>query len=292
MSDNRSETSGVLIMLAACVLFAIMAGLVGLAGQTVSPFSTAFVRFGLGLVLLSAGAATGLFPLKFRRKGLLTVRGLLGATAVFVLYMTIPKIGLGRASVLNTSFPIFAAIGGAVFLGERVRPVTWSAILVSFAGVYLIGSAKMEGGVGFGLYEALAVGGAVCAGGAVVTVRKLRETDASNSIYFAHCLCGVLMTGGPGAMRLGGLAAGVWLVLAGVAVSGSAGQLLMTYAYKRVRVATGSLMMLLVPVISVFTGVLAFDERLDLQTSIGIVLVIASCAFVVLAGRRARPPAA
>ena len=65
-------------------------------------------------------------------------------------------------------------------------------------------------------------------------------------------------------------------VLAGV------GQLLMTYSYKHLPVASGSLFGLLVPVLNVLVGMLYFSESLSLVNGIGMLVVVVCCGLIVL----------
>ena len=54
-------------------------------------------------------------------------------------------VSAGAGSFLVGMIPVFSALGARLFLGERVAPLGWLGIAVSFAGVGLIGMAEGEG---------------------------------------------------------------------------------------------------------------------------------------------------
>ena len=84
-----------------------------------------------------------------------------------------------------------------------------------------------------------------------------------------------------------GLSGGALLLLIGLLAAG--GQLLMTWSFKYIRVALGSLLGLLTTVINVLAGILIFGEKLLPVSIAGCVLVIASCALMVMVEK---PPVA
>lgn len=57
-------------------------------------------------------------------------------------------VGAGAAGVLIATAPVFTALLAAVFLGERLRPLGWAGMAVSFAGAALI---SLDEGGGFAL---------------------------------------------------------------------------------------------------------------------------------------------
>ncbi len=57
-------------------------------------------------------------------------------------------VGAGAAGVLIATAPVFTALLAAVFLGERLRPLGWVGMAVSFAGAALI---SLDEGGGFAL---------------------------------------------------------------------------------------------------------------------------------------------
>jgi len=231
---------------------------------------------------------SGRVKLVFNDKKLLFLRGLTGGIAVFILVLSITKLGLSKGMVLFSAYPIFGSIFSAVFLKERLRIINFAALFAAMVGVYFVAYDKGQGFtlLVFGRYELLAVMGAVIAGIAITLIRKLHDTDDSLAIYFSQCVVGMWLVIIP-AFK-GGIAVELKAVfiVAGMGIAITIGQLLMTQGMKYVPVKIGSLLLLLDPVLCYIAGVVIFGEPLTLFCLLGSVLVIGSCV-IVLAGRKA-----
>jgi drug/metabolite transporter (DMT)-like permease len=131
----------------------------------------------------------------------------------------------------------------------------------------------------------LAVLGAVIAGIAVSLIRKLHDTDGSLAIYFAQCAVGMWLVLGPSLSSEGSVGLNGVLILLGIGITVTVGQLMMTEGFKYVPVKTGSVLLMLEPVLCYIAGVAVFGEDMTLSSVFGSVLVIGACV-VVLAGRK------
>jgi drug/metabolite transporter (DMT)-like permease len=104
--------------------------------------------------LLVASVVLGLYAAAFRmpEKGDLPAIALSGLLAFAVYHVALNygevTVGAGAAGVLIATAPVFTALLAAVFLGERLRPLGWVGMAVSFAGVALI---SLDEGGGFAL---------------------------------------------------------------------------------------------------------------------------------------------
>ena len=270
---------GVAMMVCASVSFSLMATLVRYVSH-IDPFKTSLFRFAVGLALLGILVALKKIELTFIRSKLLFLRGFFGGMAVLLFYFSIGKIGIAKGTVILYSSPIFAAIGGVVFLKEKVSRVKWCIILSAFCGIFLISGSSAKGVWGIGLYEALAIVGALCAGIAVVTVKKLRDTDSSYTIFFAQSAIGFLIVLFPANLFTFEIDLSSGIILSAIGITAAIGQLLMTYAFRHLPVSTGVLIGMLVPVFNIPIGVIGFNEDLSGGCIAGILLVIGSCALL------------
>jgi len=261
-------------------------------GSYIGVYRMAFFRFVIGLGLIATAVMSGRFKLVFNNKKLLFLRGLAGGVAILIGLVSITRLGLGKGVVLMCSYPIFASIISAVFLKERLRLFDIGAILTAIAGIYFIVYEKQQGFslLVFGKYELLAVLGAAIAGIVVAVIRKLHDTDDSSAIYFSQCAVGMWLVFGPSLRSEGPVGLNGAFILLGIGVTVTIGQLLMTEGFRYVPVKTGSLLLMLEPVLCYIAGVAIFSERLTISRVFGSVLVIGACG-VVLAGRKqkARP---
>jgi drug/metabolite transporter (DMT)-like permease len=74
---------------------------------------------------------------------LIFVLGVLGIAAYHLLVSYGQQtISAGAAGVLSNTSPIFTALLGVAFLGERLRPIGWIGIIMAFVGAVMIAAAR------------------------------------------------------------------------------------------------------------------------------------------------------
>lgn len=283
MSGN---SKGTLLTLGSVVFFALMAVLVK-AIPNVSSYQTTFFRFTIGVGIIGILSLFGIIKLKFNDWRGLFWRGFVGGIAVYLFYLAILKLGVGKGSVYIYSYPIFATIFSMIILKEKVEPVKFAIIAVSFAGLILLSVGGGKGSLaGMGIYELIAIAGSVTTGLAVVFVKKLHESDNSMAIFFSQCIVGFWMFLIPSGVTQakGNLTEILLLVLVGIVAT--IGQLFMTEGYKYVNVATGSLLQSLVPVFNLLSGWLIFNEKYSTIEMIGAFVIVGSCFMLVFVNFR------
>ena len=281
MPRAENIARGAVLMVLASGFFCI-AGYLVKCGVSMGVHKLVFFRFAIGLGLIATAAISGRVKLVLVNKRLLFLRGLTGGIAVCITFLSIATLGLGKGMVLICSYPVFAAVIGAIFLRERLRLLDIGAIVTAIVGIYFIAYERQQGFslLVFGKYELLAVFGAVIAGVTVVLIRKLHDTDDSIAIYFAQCAVGIWLVMVPAfrtSTDVGLMGAAIVLALG---ASSTAGQLLMTEGFKHVPVKTGSLLLMLEPALCCMVGAVAFGEPLTWFCLLGSALVIGSCAVV------------
>jgi len=188
-----------MLLLAASGCFCL-AGILVRCASDIEPLKLAFFRFVVGLGLIVAAAASGRIKLKFNDKRLLFVRGLCGGTAIYIAFLAISKLGLGKGTLLICCYPIFACIISAIFLKERFGVLNIAAVLVALVGIYFVSQDSERPFTllsAFGKYEIITIIGAMISGVAVTTIRKLHDTDNAWSIYFAQCFVGMVLLAAP-----------------------------------------------------------------------------------------------
>jgi drug/metabolite transporter (DMT)-like permease len=277
MTTARAMRWGMPIMALSSVLFSAMSLLIPLT-RSVNTSLVASARFVTGIVVILGLALAGFTRIKPVNRWWLIVRGLIGATSVYFFYRGITNLGLGKGTVLNYTYPVFAALLAPLMLKEKLSWDVVAAVLVSFLGIALVVNPGRINGVG--VEELLALLGGVLSGIAVVAIKKLRETDTPYVIYLAQCVFGLLVVGWPTITSSFGFSGRIWLILLGVGVLATAAQLAMTWAYKHVPATEGSLLGFLVPVLNVLLGVIVFGEKMRAATVAGSVLVLICCGYV------------
>ncbi|MEJ2108421.1 MAG: DMT family transporter, partial [Acidobacteriota bacterium] len=208
--------------------------------------------------------------------------------AVFILFLSIVKLGVGKGTLYCYSYPVFASIFSRFFLRERIRSLQWIFIVTALLGMYLLASGKSGGNFfanPLGWFELVAIFGAVCSGAAIVMVKKLHDTESSYAIFFAQCLVGFWLFVVPANVvaDAGGMSEGVLLLSIGTVAA--VAQLLMTEGYRHVTVTTGALLNMLVPVFNFVLATAIFSESFNFMEIMGAVLVLVSCVLVISCDR-------
>ena len=108
------------------------------------------------------------------------VSGAMFCTMFTCFMLALTRTTVANALVVNSLFPVFAAILGWIVLGTPLRAYTWVAILIAVAGMAWMFAGGMDGGLS-GTLIAFAV--PVAAAVNVVTLRKWgREVDLAPAV--------------------------------------------------------------------------------------------------------------
>ncbi|MBI5495010.1 MAG: DMT family transporter [Deltaproteobacteria bacterium] len=193
--DKRPRALAVLA--ASAMLFGAMAVVTRTVTAHISAAQVAAIRFAIGLV--GMGALIALRPAWWRatRPVLLGARGLFGALSVLAYFFAIQHVNTGMATLMNYTFPLWAAVFSAQFLGERITARMTVGMVLSLTGlVIVVGPAGFAAASGGSLWLGLALGiGSSVSGGAATTiVRLLRRTDSAPSIFTAFCAMGLVVS--------------------------------------------------------------------------------------------------
>ena len=277
-------------MVLSCVMFCAMSTLIKCV-PGIDSFKTSLFRFFIGMAVLGTAALFGFIHLRFVNSRLLFLRGLFGGIAVFLFFLSITKLGIAKGTIISFSYPIFASVLGIIFLHEKPDWRQWLALATALFGIILLsGSGPGAGGLmTVGIYEVLALVGAVCAAIAVVFVKRLHDTDSIYAIFFSQCVIGLWLVVIPANLvpcsigYLGGA------ILLGIGLAATAAQLLMTAGYRYTSVSVGSLLCMILPVFNFFIGVLVFHEPMPLRAIVGSIIVIVSCALVIMIQNHSAP---
>jgi len=133
---------GVALVLWASAFAGIRAGL-----SAYSPAHLAILRFLVASIVLAIYAAIA----HFRRPEMGDLPGLALSGAIGITFYNIAlnygetRVTAGAASLLIASVPIWTALFARFWLHEKLTPLGWFGVVLSFAGVALIASGEGEG---------------------------------------------------------------------------------------------------------------------------------------------------
>ncbi|MBC2596294.1 DMT family transporter [Ruficoccus amylovorans] len=280
--DGRHR--GLLLMVMSIVFFAASNLVFKAAGDMpgVSGWTLTLARAVMGLLIVAVFFwPRGRFePEHLVKNPWLILRGVLGGANLVLLYVTMIKLGAGRAVVLNCTYPIFASILAAVFLKEKLHAVQLGWMGLAFFGLTFI-TGMWDNGGHIGIYYALGILSGVIAAGVIVVIRHLSRREHTATIFSAQCFYALLVVCGPVSTHP---TAPAWDAVAVLVMGGalvSLGQLSMTRAYLYLPVAQGASMQLSLPVVTALGAVVFLGERFTWLEALGAAMIIAGCLQVV-----------
>ena len=189
-------TSGALILaVASTAIFATMHALVRHVSGTLHPFEIAFFRSIFGLAAV-APLMWRVGPSVFvsRNPRLLAVRGLVGGLSLMTWFYGLSIVPIATATALSFTSVIFASIGAAVFLKERMRLRRWTAVVLGFVGVLVI---VRPGLTVFDPGSLVIVLAAILWGVGIVLVKTIARTDETVTIVAWSALWLIVATAIP-----------------------------------------------------------------------------------------------
>jgi len=276
---SQSLVRGPLAMLAAVLFASVMFAFTKMVGKVVPGEQIVLIRYFVGILVCILAIKLGWGEFRAVNRKLLVVRGVTGGAATTLLFVAIAsKEKLANVIALMYTFPAFAAVFSHFFINERLSPRVIVLLLLTLSGMSLIckpGFDSISGG------ELAAIGGAFFSGIAVVTIRKLRETDSTPIILLSLCIFGALLTSPVVAVKYQPCGGHDLAMILLVGLFAAASQLLMTYSFKYCKATEGSIIMMLQIVIVTVMGYLFFGESPDAASLIGAGLILASGTYLV-----------
>ena len=209
--------------------------------------------------------------------GPLLLRSLAGLAGVFLYFLALGKLNLADASLLNKTSPFFVTLFAVVLLKEKLSRSLAPALILAFVGALLIIKPRFE------LSSLPAVAGfasGMFAGLAYTLVRSLKGKESPNRIIFTFSLVSTLATVPLLFSALPNPTTGQWLALAATGVLGAAGQFGLTFAYHHAPAARISIFTYLHVLFSLGMGYLFWNEKPDLASILGGLLIIAAAVKV------------
>ena len=138
-AKKENVAAGVAWMLLTGLLFVGVTGIVRHLGSDLPAAEGAFIRYAIGLVMISP-ALIGAFRRRIPGKvwALYAGRGMVHGFGVMLWFFAMARIPVAEVTALGYTSPLFVTLGAAMFLGEKLRARRVVAILIGLCGVLLI----------------------------------------------------------------------------------------------------------------------------------------------------------
>lgn len=269
-------------MLAATALFTFMGMLVKLASPNLHFLQLMFFRSALALpvVLLIVARRKDGALLRSRRLPQHVLRAATGTMAMSCSFYALTVLPLAEQTALTFTTPLFVTLLAIPFLGERVGPWRFGAVVVGFLGIVVIalgkGAFQSEVDVRIALGMSVAVLHGVFSAATTLLVRSLSSTERSTTIVLWQSL---LMTGFT-ALTLPFVwvtpTGGEMLLLLGIGLVGGVAQVLLTEAYASAQVSALGAFSYTGILWAILLGWLAFGDQPGWMTLAGAALIVAA----------------
>ncbi len=185
----------IVLRLVAIFMFMVMAALIKATAALVPPGEAVFFRSFFAIPVILAWLVTR----GELRRGLIThtpfghlLRGLLGTTAMGLTFAGLGLLPLPEVTAIGYATPIFTLILAALMLGERIRLVRISAVLLGLVGVSIMLWSRLgnsgDAGDGAALGALLILIATMARSLIQIQVRRLVRTDHTAAIVFYFSL--------------------------------------------------------------------------------------------------------
>ncbi|MCG8482063.1 MAG: DMT family transporter [Clostridia bacterium] len=271
---------GIFYAIMASLVFSVMNLLVKLVSANIPSIEIVFFRSIIGSIITFMIMKQKEVKFSKGNKGLLILRGLLGAAYLVTYFYIISKMPLVDTSVLINLSPFFVIILSALVLKEKISCKTYGIIFIA-----LIGAIITINPFGYSTYSAVALIGvfsALCSSGATITIRQLSKTKNTYEIVFSFLFIATIVSI---PMMWDSFVMPKPLEFFYLICIGSVsflGQIFLTKAYTHERapiVATARYSSI---AFNVIWGLVLWSEIPNITTIIGGVLIVGSCIYLIL----------
>lgn len=243
------------------------------AARELSVFQIMLMRSVLGMAMLwpLVRAAGGLSAVRTERLPQHALRNAIHYAAQYGWFVALTLIPLAQVVSIEFTMPIWSAALAVLFLGERMNGRKWFAIVLGLVGVAVIVRPRAgELDVGQFIALACALGFAV----SVVLVKSLTRTDAAVAISFWMLVVQSAIGLIPALMVWHWPSAQTWGWVVVVAFCGTYSHYCFARAMQHADATVVVPMDFLRVPLTALVGWLAYSERLDLLTVLGVVLIL------------------
>jgi len=286
---------GITLKVLSVIVFVSMFGFIKATSQQIPAGEAVFFRSVFAIpVLLIWLIMRGDFPHKLKAKDPMghVWRGLMGTCAMASGFLAIGLLPLPEVVAIGYAAPLLVTMLAAMFLGEKIRLVRFSALLLGLFGVLLILSPRLT------LIDAevtsrlqtigalTALMAAVFSALAQVFARKLVATETTGSIvfYFSVMSSTLALLTIPFGWKVPGSYELSLLIMAGLL--GGVGQILLTESYRFAEVAVIAPFEYCSIILALLVGYFIFDELPTGIMMAGVALIITAGIIIIERERR------
>lgn len=270
---------GVQWMLIATFFFALMGTFVKLGGENFSSTELVFYRSSISLIFIIAMMQWNKVSFASNYLKLHLTRSIIGFISLLFFFYAINRLPLSTAISLNYTSPLFLGLLMPLILNRKVKKWLLLAVIIGLIGVFFILKPTFENQNYFAGVTGLLSGlGAAMAYLFVTQLGQLKEPGLRTIFYFT-----LISTIFSGVMMLFSEVASIHYshvyILLCLGITATIAQIAITKAYRVGNTLGNAGLSYLTIIFSTIIGVAWFDEFIDWQSAIGILLIIISGIF-------------
>ena len=270
---------GVLWMIIATIFFALMGAFVKLGGENFTPTELVFYRSSISLVFIILIMRWNKVSYSSNYIKLHLARSSIGFISLLFFFYAISHLPLSTAISLNYTSPLFLGLLMPLILKRKVKKWLFLAVTIGFLGVFFILKPTFENQNYFaGLIGLISGLGAAMAYLFVTQLGQLKEPVLRTIFYFTllSTICsGFIMV----FSEINNIQFKHALILLGLGVSATIAQIAITKAYHVGNTLGNAGLSYLTIIFATIIGVVYFDEFIDSESALGILLIIISGVF-------------
>ena len=270
---------GVLWMIIATIFFALMGTFVKLGGENFTPTELVFYRSSISLVFIILIMRWNKVSYSSSYIKLHLARSSIGFISLLFFFYAISHLPLSTAISLNYTSPLFLGLLMPLILKRKVKKWLFLAVTIGFLGVFFILKPTFENQNYFaGLIGLISGLGAAMAYLFVTQLGQLKEPVLRTIFYFTllSTICsGFIMV----FSEIHNIQFKHALILLGLGVSATIAQIAITKAYHVGNTLGNAGLSYLTIIFASIIGVVWFDEFIDSESTLGILLIIISGVF-------------
>lgn len=281
----HSTRAGIVALVAACVLFAMVDGIskVLVAEHSFGQIMLARYVPSLAVLFLVAPAGKRLSMFRSAYPGLQLLRALMPVAVGGLMVIAVMFMPLAEATVILFACPFIVLALSGLFLGEKVGSASWLGVAIGFAAVLVVARPGLEG---LSVYALLPAAAAFFFAGLQLLSRKVGNLGEAAETSMAWTIIAGLIIALPLAIldwRPPTSQNWVWLVLLGACFGGAQYTLAKAFVLAPANVLA-PLTYSQIPAAVLF-GLVVFGDVPDAFTSLGIAMILLAGLIVYRATR-------
>jgi drug/metabolite transporter (DMT)-like permease len=238
-------------------------------------YEVVFFRSLISLTICLAVVRAKKIPILGNNKKWLLIRGLTGATGLYLFFLTIQNMPMAVATTVQYLSPVFTIIIAIFLLNEKVKMVQWLFIFVSLSGIFVMGYDPGNMSNAHITWLIVGVISAFFSGIAYNAIMKCRETDHPVIVvmYFPLVATPIMLM----LCIVNGFIVPVgieWIIILLIGILTQVAQVCMTRAFIADSASTVAPLKYLGSIYAVLIGLFVFDETVSLYATLGMILVV------------------